>query len=385
MSCVFLLPIFASIAGAIPLANADGGHDAHLVGRLPVASNASISFSPDGTKILTAMGSVARVWDTATLKPITEPVEHDGEILTAQFTSDGKRVLIASAEEARLWDISAPLRPLLPKGKARWPAAISPDGSRVADTETDKHSNSVVVWDVPTGKPVLSLKHGGPVYCIAFSPDGGRLLTHEVDPDRDNHRLPMGAAHLWGLRTGRELIPPIPSEYKKNASYPCTPVSFSPDGNRVVVAGFKSFAVYEAATGKELCNNERFDPGLDRGIVYSLAFSPDGKKIATLAGGFARVWDAASGEPLIGEIDVISLQCAFSPDSRNILFSGVGGGVGMWNLASGKQINDFGRDGVDAVAFSPDGARVAVVHDNDPVNHGGVTDIWKVEPENERH
>jgi WD40 repeat protein len=70
------------------------------------AAVSSAAFSPDGARVVTASGDkTARVWDAATGKPLTEPLEHQGAVVSAAFSSDGTRVVTASEDQtARVWD-----------------------------------------------------------------------------------------------------------------------------------------------------------------------------------------------------------------------------------------------------------------------------------------
>jgi WD40 repeat protein len=66
----------------------------------------SATFSPDGTRIVTASrDNTARVWDAETGSSLAELERHTREVLFAAFSPDGTRVVTASADRtARVWD-----------------------------------------------------------------------------------------------------------------------------------------------------------------------------------------------------------------------------------------------------------------------------------------
>jgi WD40 repeat protein len=66
----------------------------------------SASFSPDGTRIVTASSDhTAQLWDAATGEELTTLRGHEGPVWSASFSPDGTRIVTASRDRtARLWD-----------------------------------------------------------------------------------------------------------------------------------------------------------------------------------------------------------------------------------------------------------------------------------------
>src|ERR1035441_7112563 len=114
----------------------------------------SAQFSPDGKRIVTALGDrTARVWDAQSGQPLTEPLKHDSYGVSAQFSPDGKRIVTASFDETgRVWDAQtgqALIEPLKHDGSLPNSAQFSPDGKRIVTASVD---GTVRVWDItPSG------------------------------------------------------------------------------------------------------------------------------------------------------------------------------------------------------------------------------------------
>jgi WD40 repeat protein/tetratricopeptide (TPR) repeat protein len=134
---------------------------------------------------------------------------------------------------------SGALRATLP-GHVHAPflARISPDGALLATASWD---GSVRLWSMETGKLVLVLRgHTRPIQGIAFHPDGKRLVSSSSLALSLIHRGDTaGEVKLWDVASGRELL----------TLDGMGPVYFSPDGTCLIATG-QSFTsrVWSGAT-----------------------------------------------------------------------------------------------------------------------------------------
>ncbi|KAG2347603.1 WD40 repeat-like protein, partial [Suillus weaverae] len=87
----------------------------------------SVSFSPDGTRIVTGSNdSTVRLWDAATGQPVGEPLRgHTASINSVSFSPDGTRIVTGSDDKTvRLWDAVTrqPSTPFFLNGASGWVA-----------------------------------------------------------------------------------------------------------------------------------------------------------------------------------------------------------------------------------------------------------------------
>ena len=139
--------------------------------------------------------------------------------------------------------------------------AFAPDGKRIL---TGAEDNTVKLWDLATGKVLLTLTgHTGGVWAVAFAPDGKRALSGSND----------NSMRYWDLDTGKEL-----HCFKEHTSSVRT-VAFAPDGRRAVSGCYDhKVRLWDLTTFKEV----RVLAG-HADMVMSVAYSSDGKRI--LSGG----------------------------------------------------------------------------------------------------
>jgi WD40 repeat protein len=184
----------------------------------------SVSFSPDGTRIVTGSEDhTVRLWDAVTGQPVGEPLRgHTNWVTSVSFSPDGTRIVSGSDDQTvRLWDaatgqpVGQPLR-----GHTDYVTSVSfsPDGTRIVSGSRDE---TVQLWDAATGQPVGEPLRGHTnwVTSVSFSPDGTRIVSGSFDQ----------TVRLWDAVTGQPVGEPL-----RGHTHYVTSVSFSPDGTRIV-------------------------------------------------------------------------------------------------------------------------------------------------------
>ncbi len=254
-----------------------------------------------------------------------------------------KRPMLSRTIDALGHALSGPLEvspPLRHEGPV-YSAAFSPDGALVVTASDDKTAQ---VWNAATGAPIgKPLQHTETVWSAAFSPDSLLVVTASKDQ----------TAQVWDAVTGAPIGKPLQHE---GAVWSAV---FSPDGKMVVTASSdKTARLWETATGTPIGKALQHGNG-----VWTAAFSPDGKRVVTASGDkTARLWDAATAAP-IGKLmqheDAV-VSAAFSPDGKRVVTASFDKTARLWNATTGAPIGRAlqHQDIVYRATFSPDGKRV---------------------------
>jgi WD40 repeat protein len=240
-----------------------------------------LALSPDGRQFATcALSQKILLVDTETGKVTREL--HPGDVSAAlAYSPDGMR-LVAGCLNKRAVVMNPQTGKEIStfKNHTDWVTRVvfSPDGKNVISVSHDK---SLRVWDATTTTEILAIEHPEPVWGLAVSPDGGRILTGTggslvkrsdliLHPGSDN------TLRLWNSANG-QLI----REMKGHSETVFT-IDFSPDGLLAVSGGWdNTIRLWDLETGTEL---SRIDGS---GGVMQVKFSPDGQQVL-VAGGVIR-------------------------------------------------------------------------------------------------
>ena len=346
--------------------------------------NAAV-LSFDGTTIVTASGTTAHVWDVPSGAELLR-VAHKDKVNDAAFNADRTRLVTASDDNtARVWELVSGVELCrLVHGACVKHADFSPNGKKVitrsefdaarARAEFDPESggkmlswfdesyrvsrgddsqlpgaNDVCVWNSRTGAELRRLTHDDSVYDVAFSPEGGRILTGSSDR----------TARLWNVLTGVELMRVVHDSSVELAA-------FSPDGGRIATVCGNAARIWDTFGGSE---TSRFECGSE---VNFAVFSPDGDCVVTGAELYnpaerdntVALWDTAKGTERNTRIDYgRPVDCAaFSPDGARLLIM-YHNGAHIWDVATETKLLEF-EHARDSAAFCPDGKRVVTACHN---------------------
>jgi WD40 repeat protein len=238
-------------------------------------------FSRDGSVLVTTQsGRTLHIWHapTGTLRHSIEA--HTDVIWDLDLSPDGSTLASVSRDNtAKLWSTADGrlLRVIHPQGEDVRSVSFAPDGETLA-TMTWTSGSSVQIWDVPTGRVLVTLELGGSA--MAFSPDGATLAA----VGKGNCCVRLYDARTWQLRstvTGHtDLI---------------WELMFSPDGRTFATASWDSTVrLWSTSTGQLLAKFAG-----EQGMYWSLSWSSDGRFLAAVRTGGENslvVWEAAPQE-----------------------------------------------------------------------------------------
>jgi WD40 repeat protein len=337
-------------------------------------------FSPDGKRLLAAGGRRAlRLWDVQTGKDVLPFEAHLDEVNAVAFSPDGQTLATSAWHAVRLWDsLTGRGVPRLELGDFfgihgpygnYYPAAtlaFTPDGKHLAAMDRAGSARGAVifrthVWNVVSGKK-----------CVTFQDPRFQVPAFAVAPDSDTFAIPArGGTQLQSLSTQKQIRFLASNDTirmgggNEQRLLSDGRVAFSPDGRTLACTGLNGIRLRDWQKGTLLrtISGEWASGGF-------IVFSPDGKLLAACQDGRSwgfdtkvHFWEVATGTRAFAIDARDGLNgVAFSPDGRLLATAPFKDKtIRVWSIHSGKQVAAFeGHDGpICSVAFSPDGKRLA--------------------------
>ncbi len=250
-----------------------------------------------------------------------------GEIHVSNFAS-GELVKTWKAHEAAITGIAFKAAP-----EPAQPAdanAEQPEEPTVPTLATSSADQTVRLWNYETGEDLGVLRGSlNEIHCVAFQPDGKRLIAGAAD----------GGVTVWNLEAD------APRSLEGDNGAPATVTVVSPDGERLATSGLSNdrpvIYVRDIATGRlthTLMGHEA--------PIAALAFSADNTKIVSgSADKTARVWDLSDEkfpelQRFSGHADSVN-AVSFNADGQQVLSGSADNSVKLWAVADAAEVMDF--------------------------------------------
>ena len=326
-----------------------------------------LAFSPDGRLLATATfhTNTIKLWETATGRELRN-LSTGGQNTTSlspvfAFSPDSRLLAVSGGNNSvSVWDVTTgrEVQTLAGAGGSFMGAfgvtfvGFSGDGRKLVTI-----SDSIRVWDTATWReastiqtanlnPASSLMGGGGG--VALNADGSQLAR--VDTDQIRFLDPLSGKELKSVS--------LPDSHMQDVE-----LAFTSDG-RLVAAGVrdKKLKVWDVSN-----KAERVQAGTQNEFAL-IKFNNDGRLVAVSDNYLVRIWEVDSGKQL-ASITVPNsgvyqenggVFTAFTPDGKRLATSGFGTQTYVWEVETGKQVQQFkGRTNMAyAVAFSEDGTQL---------------------------
>lgn len=198
------------------------------------------------------------------------------------------------------------------------------------------------LWNLCRGDQLATLSgHEWIVTCVAFSPDGRRLVTGSMD----------GTARIWDLagRTNLTVLGPMTGAVWS--------VAFTRDGGTVMTAGTAGVHFWDVATGRSRTNYPGQLAALARDdTVFAAAES---SPFYYEPFGAVTLRSRRTGE-VLQRFAEPGRALALSPDDHTLAAAGVTTNIHLWDVRSGQLLRTLPTEhSIWSLSFSPDGQHLA--------------------------
>ena len=325
----------------------------------------ALTFSPDGSRLATAVGDIAQMWDAASGSQVGVPMKHGDRVNDLAFSGDGRSLATGCGytvarrghhpyNATYIWDASdtasgKPISTMVEQDAKRGVTrvALSPGGRYLA---TASGGADIQVRNPTTPASVVSIPALGQVTSLMFS-------SYE-----ENHLAVVtgDAVHVWAIGSPDETR--VKEVARLIHEGPVNALAFSQDGKHLSTAssdGVEHLWETESSGGVAVI------PENQQGAFRSIAVSASGKELVTAGDKGLQMWEVESGEPMELALEGLRKGTADSMTgvalSRDGKYLAAGGEIsGVWDLGTHRRIARLKPDiRIKAAAVSPDGSFLA--------------------------
>jgi WD40 repeat protein len=243
----------------------------------PNSNISGVAISPDGAN-LAAVGEqngILTVWNLRSGRKVYVR-DFPTDLSGLSYSQDGKRLAVSDWGLCiHILDASNGMDVARRDGPATNAVAYRPDGKHVAAGCTDQ---TVLIWDIETGKLQRLKGHEAGAESVAYSPDGQWLASADDS----------GEVILWDATAENDVR--LARRIHAHRDF-VNCVRFSPDSRRLATASRDgTVKLWDAASGSLV---RIFRARQEE--VFAVAFHPDGKTLASAgADATVKIWEVPS-------------------------------------------------------------------------------------------
>ena len=301
-----------SILIIIPLSTYAQEHTVYAHG----GSVETVAYSPVNSSLIVSAGddNTVKLWDFAN-NNVTTLGNHGDKVNSVAFSPDGKKLVSGSDDfTIKIWDITnkrhlSTLSHITDNFRSQIKiVAFSQNGQRFLTA-----GRHVKIWDIHTFREIMTIRHSGWIYAVAFSYDGKYLAIGDTS----------GQIKVRNLQTQQDVI-----EFRGDADS-ITALQFSPDDQTLASAGYNG-----GVKLWKVSNWEHIGTLPTNATVTDLSFTLDSSTLASTDYEKVILWSIQSGENLVtltGHKGWV-FAAAFSPDGKTLTTGGDDGTLRLWDV-----------------------------------------------------
>ncbi|KAH0838810.1 WD40-repeat-containing domain protein [Lanmaoa asiatica] len=266
-----------------------------------------------------------------------------GDLLCAvTFTANGEYLVGGDKKKVRVWQVNDGKQMAAMAAKGINCLAVSKDGRWIA---AGTAWGDVIVWDAKSYEKAFTLKNGGVINGVDFSPDSTRLVVASESV--------LTATAVWDITTRERVVGlGLESSGVRTAKY-------SPQGDQIAKATDESIRVNDSNDGRLLVDiNVKATPRYNSGLVWSndQLFVISESKIKQIE---ASTGSAVSEWPVPDSND---FSCIALPQHGEFIACSTNHTVTLWDTTTHTQLGLIQHtEDIRSIALSPNDPLLAIV------------------------